>query len=123
MSDNLTEGPTEHIAMIEIPLERAQQFRDLLVACRSWRGSLIPRTSTASWGPVQDLLGAMAVFDGPPCDHPRSWRTYRDQHLQADEVCGRCGAVVVPGLTPLPVPPNTVTLASVDPEISSPPES
>jgi hypothetical protein len=127
MSDNLTEGPMEHVAMIEIPLERARQFRDLIAAVRHWRGGLIPSTSTGAWGPTKDLLEAITVFDRAPCDHPRSWRIYRDASASADEVCGFCGTTVVGGLTARPVPPNR-PLLPVEPEsdgpaTSSPPES
>jgi hypothetical protein len=94
----------EHVAMIEIPLDRARQFRDLVSAVRAWRGGLIPNTSTSTLTPTQNLLEAITVFDQAPCDHPRSWRIYRDASADADEVCGYCGTTVVGGLTAIPAP-------------------
>ena len=127
MSDNLTEGPTEHVAMVEIPLERARQFRDLVGAARAWRGGLIPSTSTSTLLPTRNLLEALAALDRAPCDHPRSWRIYRSQSAGADEVCGFCGTTVVGGLTEIPVPLDRPLLpvdhGSDDPGTSSPPGS
>lgn len=114
-------------AFVEIPLERARQFRDLLTAARSWRGALIPATSTATLTPTKGLLEAISVFDQPPCDHPRSWRVFRSQLADADEVCGHCGASIVPGLTALAEPESHdagfVGPVLVDPATSSPPGS
>jgi hypothetical protein len=126
MSDNLTEGPTEHIAMIEIPLERARQFQDLIAAARAWRGGLVPKTSTGSWTTTRNLLEAIAVFDQPACDHPRSWRAFRVSSVDADEVCGYCGTTVVGGLTAIPAPIDRPLLPDPGldaPATSSPPES
>lgn len=109
----------EHVAMIEIPLERAQQFRDLMVAARAWRGGLIPNTSTSTLTPTRNLLEAISAFDAGPCDHPRSWRVFRSQSADADEVCGFCGTTVVGGLTAKPIPVNR-PLLSVEPESDAP---
>lgn len=119
VSDNLTEGPMEHVAMIEIPLDRARQFRDLVSAVRAWRGGLIPNTSTSTLTPTQNLLEAITVFDQAPCDHPRSWRIYRDASADADEVCGYCGTTVVGGLTAIPAPIDR-PLLPVDPGSDDP---
>lgn len=126
MSDNLTEGPMEHVAMIEIPLDRARQFRDLISAVRAWRGGLIPSTSTSTLTPTKNLLEAIAVFDQAPCDHPRSWRVFRSRSADADEVCGYCGTTVVGGLTAIPDPIDRPLLPipeSGDPGTSSLPGS
>jgi len=113
---------------IEIPLSRAQMFGELISAARGWRGGLIPSTSTGLWGPTRNLLSAIAAFDRPPCDHPRSWRVYRVLASDADEVCGYCGSSVVTGLTERPEPSDATASAapgpvSDDPATSSPPES
>lgn len=79
----------EHIAMIEIPLEKAQAFRDLLVAAKNWRSCLIPNTGTAVWSAVAKLQEAIAVFDPPPCGHPRATQVF---HTDQSTACGRCGA-------------------------------
>lgn len=39
------------------------QTEDLLAAAREWRAALIPRTSTATFGPTKTLLEAIAQFD------------------------------------------------------------
>jgi hypothetical protein len=86
--------------MVEIPLDRAQAFGALLAAAMEWRDGLIPKTSTGTAPSTVKLLHALTAFDRPPCDHPRSWRVYRSQAQDADEVCARCGTAVVAGLTP-----------------------
>jgi hypothetical protein len=124
VSDNLTEGPAEHTAFVDIPLEVAQQFRDLLAAARAWRGGLIPNTSTATLTPTRGLLEALSVFDRPACDHPRPWRVYKGTAYDADEYCGYCGTVLVPGITArVPSVVDIISPALADPETSSPPES
>ena len=127
MSDNLTEGPMESIAMVEIPLDRARQFRDLMLSARAWRGGLVPNTSTSTLVPTRMLLEAIAALDQEPCEHPRSWRIFRASVADADEVCGYCGTTVVGGLTAMPDPPNRPLLPVVPesdaPATSSPPGS
>jgi hypothetical protein len=117
----------EHIAMVEIPLDRARQFRDLMLAARAWRGGLIPNTSTSTLVPARLLLEAIAALDQEPCEHPRSWRIFRARLADADEVCGYCGTTLVGGLTEIPVPIDRPLLpvdrGSDDPGTSSPPGS
>lgn len=61
---------------------------DLLTAARGWRAGLIPNTGTAVWSAVRGLLDAIAVFDPPPCGHPRANQVfYTDQSTG----CGKCG--------------------------------
>jgi hypothetical protein len=123
MSDNLTEGPMESEGFVEIPLRQAQAFGALLTAVRTWRAGLVPKTSTGVWEPTRNLLAAIATFDHPPCDHPRSWRVYRVVASDADEVCGYCGTTTSAGLRelqdPEPVSPGPVVS---DPTSSSPAE-
>jgi hypothetical protein len=104
---------------VEIPLGRAQAFGGLISAARSWRGSLVPSTSTALWGPTKNLLEAIAALDPKPCDHPRSWRVFRAKSANADEVCGYCGTIVVGGLTESP-DPGVVSPTSPSPTPSDP---
>ena len=63
----------------------------LLAAARSWKASLIPRTSTGTAGPTNVLIEAIAAFDAP-CTHPRDQWVFRagDELVQ----CGKCGAWV-----------------------------
>jgi len=63
------------------------RWPQLLAAGRAWRGSLIPRTSTAVANTTNLLLEAIAAFD-PPCDHPRATRIF---HLNGRTECGACG--------------------------------
>lgn len=90
--------------MVEMPVERARQFRDLVDAVRRWRGALIPNTSTATLGPTRKLLETIAVFDTQPCEHPRGWRVFSSRSQDADEVCAYCGTTLIAGLTALPLP-------------------
>ena len=80
--------------MIEIPVERAQWFGNLLTAARGWRSALIPGTSTAAWNEVVGLVTAISAFDPEPCDHPRSWRVFYPNSAGGGEVCGYCGTSV-----------------------------
>jgi hypothetical protein len=110
----------------EIPVERARLLRDLLSAAQTWRGSLIPSTSTGVWMPTRNLLAAIAALDPVPCDHPRSWRVFRISSLNADEGCGYCGTTLVAGITqgpPSPLVLDTISPALGDPATSSPQES
>lgn len=111
--------------MIEIPLERAQAFRNLLSAAQRWRSERVGNTANVPWPAAKELLAAVAALDPEPCDHPRSWRIYRVASANADEVCARCATVIVAGLTPLPIPSDDPPPGPVldDPPTSSPPES
>jgi hypothetical protein len=75
--------------MVEIPLERAQQFGVLLTVARTWRESVVPKTSTSTAPSFYDLLQAIAMFDEPDqkCKHPRGWRVFYTGY----EICGYCG--------------------------------
>lgn len=65
----------------------------LLAAARSWKASLIPRTSTGTAGPTNVLIEAIDAFEAP-CEHPRAQYVFRmgDERVE----CGKCGAWVTP---------------------------
>jgi hypothetical protein len=76
-----------------------EAYDKLLDAARAWRSARIGNTSTCTWPAAQGLIEAVAAFDRPPCDHPRSWWVFSSRSGDADVLCARCASTVVAGFS------------------------
>ena len=67
-------------------------YDPLLKAARDWRESIIPGTSSSSYGPMFTLLAELAKHDPEPCQHPREWRVFRSRKVGTPpfEQCAKC---------------------------------